>query len=573
MPPLTPQRARASRATPTAPDAVAAEATRIVARGPGAAVSPAAPALPDAVAAEAARLLVPGLGAAASGGPAPAADPARLRAPGLAASPLAAAAIAAVLGLAAALVAAPVAGQIVPAAGYYALTWATGVPQPTAMAWGPDGWLYVAHLDGDVTAHRDTDGNGQADTTVVFSSGLVWPLGLCHFDGHVYVTSLTRLTRYTDTNGDRVADLTTTLVDTIPSGRHWTTAVVPGPDSLLYVGVGSQKNLDINTRPWASTVLRFEPDGTFVDVFAEGFRNPYDLVFHDDGSLFGSENGAAPNVEVWNCDEAPDELNWIRPGLHYGFPYCHGVGDCADVSAECDPPPCGAGDCQWMGGCDSTHTPPLLRLDPHSSSNGLCFGNGFTGFDGNDLFIAQFGQSEFPDSCFTAFGHKIVRVRLEKIGDDWIPASIEDFATGLTRPLDIVVGPDGALYVCDYALGRIIRIFKTQPGGVEDEPRGDGGPGGSDGRPAALRLVVAPNPATRSARMIFGAGEAPRHAARVHVFDAAGRRVADLGTFAAGVVPDWNLEDAAGRRVAPGLYFVRVESGGRVASARLVVSE
>jgi glucose/arabinose dehydrogenase len=464
----------------------------------------------------------------------------------------------------------PVAAQIVTPPGYYALTWATGVPQPTSMTWGPDGWLYVTHLGGQVTAHRDQDGNGQADTTVVFSSGLVWPLGLCHFDGHVYVTSLTTLTRYTDLNGDRVADITTTLVDTIPSGRHWTTAVIPGPDSLLYVGVGSQRNLDVNSRPWASTVLRFEPDGTFVDIFAEGFRNPYDLVFHADGSLFGSENGAAPNAMVWNCDEAPDELNWIRPGRHYGFPYCHGVGDCADVSAECDPPPCGAGECQWMTGCDSTHTAPLVLLDPHSSSNGLVFGNGFTGYDGNDLFIAQFGQSEFPDSCFTSFGHKIVRVRLEKSDDDWTPALIEDFATGLNRPLDLAVGPDSALYVCDYALGSIIRIFKTQPGGVEEGPTGDGDPGVL---PAALRLQAAPNPARRSVRFQFDGAAEPLRPARLLVFDAAGRRVADLGTLAAGAVREWNLEDAAGRRLAPGLYFVRAESAGRVATARLVVSE
>lgn len=476
--------------------------------------------------------------------------------------------------VATALCAAPAQAQVVLPPGYYSLPWATGVVQPTSMAWGPDGWLYVTHLDGEVTAHKDRDGNGQADTTVVFSSGLTWPLGLCHFDGHVYVTSLTTLTRYTDTNGDRVADITTTLVDTIPSGRHWTTAVVPGPDSLLYVGVGSQKNLDINARPWSSTVLRFEPDGTFVDIFAEGFRNPYDLVFHADGSLFGSENGAAPNPEVWNCAEAPDELNWIRPGLNYGFPYCHGIGDCADVSAECDPPPCGAGECQWMTGCDSTHTAPLVLFDPHSSSNGMCFGDGFIGYDGNDLFVAQFGQSEFPDSCFTSYGHKIVRVRLEKSGDDWIPGPVEDFATGLTRPLDIVVGPDSALYVCDYALGRIDRIFKTQPGSVEDEPRGDDDPDGAGAAPPPIRFAMTPNPASRSARVTFPDAVAmPGRAARFQVFDTAGRRVADLGMFDADATAEWNLQDDAGRRVAPGLYFVRMTAGTRIATARLVVTE
>ena len=36
-----------------------------------------------------------------------------------------------------------------------------------------------------------------------------------------------------------------------------------------------------------------------------------------------------------------------------------------------------------------------------------------------------------------------------------------DFATGFAQPIDLVVGPDGALYVADWATGLIFRIAYT----------------------------------------------------------------------------------------------------------------
>ncbi|TPW09906.1 MAG: L-sorbosone dehydrogenase, partial [bacterium] len=331
--------------------------------------------------------------------------------------------------------AAPVAVGTIPVAapGYYVVPWATGLLHPTSLTWGPDGWLWVTQLEGEVLALKNLDGVGGADTTVVFADGLTWPLGLAHHQGSVFVTSLQTVTKFTDWNNDRVADTLVVLSDQIPSGKHWTTDIAVGPDNLLYVGVGSQSNRGLNTHPWASSILRFHPTSGFVDIYATGFRNPYGLAFHAEGALFGTENGAGPD-SAWNCDEAVDELNWIRPGANFGFPYCHGDGDCADVSAYCMPAPCGAGDCQQFGGCDLSMTSPLLRLDPHGSSDGLCFGTGFTGFDGNDLFIAQFGQQESVPECFTSFGHKIVRTRVSKSGVTWSAGPTTDFVTGIARP-------------------------------------------------------------------------------------------------------------------------------------------
>ena len=52
-------------------------------------------------------------------------------------------------------------------------------------------------------------------------------------------------------------------------------------------------------------------------LFAEGLRNAYDLAFAPNGDLFGTENG--PDRDM------AEELNWLRPGHHYGFPWRMGL--------------------------------------------------------------------------------------------------------------------------------------------------------------------------------------------------------------------------------------------------------
>ena len=54
-------------------------------------------------------------------------------------------------------------------------------------------------------------------------------------------------------------------------------------------------------------------------VYARGTRNAYDMAFAPNGDLFAIDNG--PDADY------PDELNWIRPGLNYGFPWRFGLVD------------------------------------------------------------------------------------------------------------------------------------------------------------------------------------------------------------------------------------------------------
>ncbi len=64
-------------------------------------------------------------------------------------------------------------------------------------------------------------------------------------------------------------------------------------------------------------------------IFARGTRNAYDMAFAPNGDLFAVDNG--PDADY------PDELNWIRAGLHYGFPWRFGTQDNPQQFKDYDP--------------------------------------------------------------------------------------------------------------------------------------------------------------------------------------------------------------------------------------------
>jgi len=64
-------------------------------------------------------------------------------------------------------------------------------------------------------------------------------------------------------------------------------------------------------------------------LFCEGVRNTYDLAFSAKGELFGLENG--PDRDM------PEELNWLRAGHHFGFPWRMGTEDNPQQFPNYDP--------------------------------------------------------------------------------------------------------------------------------------------------------------------------------------------------------------------------------------------
>ena len=309
-------------------------------------------------------------------------------------------------------------------AGFTASRWAEGLDQPIAMAFSPDGRLFVAERGGRVWTLRDTNGDGAADPRVLFVDGLNELRGIAiESDRRIYVSDRGRVSQATDTDGDgRGADLEA-LVFGLPTGRHQNNGIAVGPDGLLYITLGSTCNDCIEVDPRSASILTLDLDSGELRQYASGLRNPFALTFTPDGDLWATDNGSEPPCAT------PDELNRIVAERHYGWPYC--VSEAAPFGAEREP------DLE-------------LGLSPDAA--------GLVWFD-SASFPALFRDGLYVALAGTRIGDPQIarQVRFVQLGANGV-ASVRDFATGFSRPRALAAGRDGALYVADFDLGVIYRI-------------------------------------------------------------------------------------------------------------------
>lgn len=303
---------------------------------------------------------------------------------------------------------------------------------PVALAFGPDERLYISMSNNAILTHAGIPG---ADAPVAFAQGLDplgvdEPRGVAFIGDAVYASVRQKIIRLRDTSGTGAADESVEIVTGLPERAellHRNNGIVVGPDGLLYLAVGSTSNLGEEPETELSgTILRIAPDGSRVEVVARGFRNPFDLAFAPDGELFCTDN--APDTPVRAADDAPDELNHVIEGRDYGHPMYW------DELPE-----------------DSSIESPVAALPAHAAAAGITF---FTGpqaaeFEG-DALIATWG----PGLGRSSYTHNVLRVRLEPQGETYT-GEVHPFVTGLDRPTDVVIAPDGAVVVSDH-VGKVI---------------------------------------------------------------------------------------------------------------------
>jgi glucose/arabinose dehydrogenase len=166
---------------------------------------------------------------------------------------------------------------------------------------------------------------------------------------------------------------------------------------------------------------------------------------NDGADMRSDKKGGKVNDEL-----PPEELNKIEPGANYGWPYCWG-------NLVSDPNfPGEAGFC-------ATTLAPAITFTSHSTPLGITFLDkaAFPSEYKNDAIVALHGSWNRAQPS----GYKLVRVKFE--GDK--PVEVVDFVTGWLdkkgnqvgawgRPVDVIVGPDGALYASDDRAGMIYRI-------------------------------------------------------------------------------------------------------------------
>ncbi len=154
---------------------------------------------------------------------------------------------------------------------------------------------------------EDTDGDGRADRSTVFADGFHGAAagigaGLLARGNEVLYACIPDLWRLVDRDDDGVADerevLSTGYGVNIALLGHDLHGLRIGPDGRLYFSIGD-RGFSVQTKegallesPKTGAVLRCDLDGSNLEVYASGLRNPQELVFDERGDLFTGDNNS-----------------------------------------------------------------------------------------------------------------------------------------------------------------------------------------------------------------------------------------------------------------------------------------
>lgn len=348
-------------------------------------------------------------------------------------------------------------------AGFSETLVASGMTAPTAMAFAPDGRLFVCQQGGQLRVIK----NGILLTTpfVTVSTVLDGERGLLGvaFDPnfasnnfiYVYYTAQTpaphnRLSRFT-ANGDvAVAGSEVVLLELnnlSSATNHNGGAIHFGADGKLYIAVGENANPP-NSQTLGNLlgkILRINADGSIPTdnpffntatgvnraIWALGLRNPFTFDFQPGtGRMFINDVG----------QNTFEEINDGIAGSNYGWPNCEGT--CSN----------------------SSFRDPLFQ---YAHSGGGITGCAITGGVFYSPAVSQFpsdyvGKYFFADLC-SGFIKRF----------DPATGTVADFATGISQPVDLKVGPDGNLYYLAIGGGAVFKIssqIAQQGPGITTQP-------------------------------------------------------------------------------------------------------
>jgi putative heme-binding domain-containing protein len=180
---------------------------------------------------------------------------------------------------------------------------------------------------------EDTKGTGRADRTTVFADGLLIPTGLLPGDGGVYVANSTDLLHLSGTDGDGKADRRRVVLSGFGTEdtHHMLHTLRWGPDGMMYLNQSVYIHSHIETpygprRLAGSGVWQFRPETMQLEVFARGWWNPWGHIFDPWGQSFVTDGAGGQGINYvvpGGAYETAVGFNRVLPGLNPGSPkYC-----------------------------------------------------------------------------------------------------------------------------------------------------------------------------------------------------------------------------------------------------------
>lgn len=360
---------------------------------------------------------------------------------------------------------------------------------PRFLTVSPDGDLFVSlYKSGEIARLPDRNKDGLADGIEIIINGLNKPHGLEFHDGWLYIAEVNKVIRIRDSNNDGVFEEKEVVTENLPGGGGHTSRTLHfGPDGLLYVSAGSSCNVCTENDPRRAAILRFNADGSiprdnpFADdsdirkrpVWAWGLRNSVDFLWTSSGQIWADHNGRDNLVDANGTPDTlpPEEIIIpVQANKSHGWPYCYTSVTGLNLPAQAEIADNQSGLLIPSGfDCSLENVVPALFTDlAHSTPLGMAMGNSNLAFPvdyQNSLFVAYHGSWNTTEASIRDC--KVERILL----DGEIPVASESFITGWRadgqtcgsqntwgRPVDVIVGADGALYISDDKGNRIYRV-------------------------------------------------------------------------------------------------------------------
>jgi putative membrane-bound dehydrogenase-like protein len=246
--------------------------------------------------------------------------------------------------------------------------------------------------------------------------------------------------------------------------HHQVSGMTIGNDGWLYLTSGDDDNYVEGSDGSRATVLRTgaifrcRPDGSKMEVFSLGYRNPYrDVAFDTAGNMFHADNDNEDGSKFTGC-----RLMHVSEGSDFGWRLRQGARCCAPDPVR------GA-----VAGELPGKVPPLLKTGRGAPAGLLIY---------NDTFFPEpyRGLLLYPD----VYRRLIRAYRVEPDGATF--KVVEEFELmysldPLFRPCQMLTGPDGAIYVVDWRTnsggagrlwgdGKNGRIYRLTWAGTRDQP-------------------------------------------------------------------------------------------------------
>ena len=312
----------------------------------------------------------------------------------------------------------------------------------------------------------DSDQDGVYDQSTVFADGFNNILdgtgaGVLEHDGEVFYTCIPKLWKLSDTDGDGIVDVRDSLHHgygvRVAFRGHDMHGLVLGPDGRLYFSIGD-RGYNVITKEGTrlkrvdtGAVFRCDLDGSNLEVFAYGLRNPQELAFDDDGFLFTGDNNS----------DSGDQARWVYvvqdgdTGWRMYFQYLDDRGPwnrermwyphrADELTSDVQP---------------AYIIPPIANLGDGPS--------GLTYYPGTGLSDRYNGHFFMADFRGTAGNSGIRSFAVEPNGASWTLTDSHEFLWSILAT-DVDFAPDGSLLVSDWVngwvgegKGRIYRFADT----------------------------------------------------------------------------------------------------------------